>query len=228
MSIVMDDLVKVQDDSDYCWTSLVNLPTELLVIILSYLPIRDIILMQFVSQRFKEISEVPLLWKRFIWPDYEPRHVCSVSKVLKGHGEHVRQMFFTSHLTTANILEMVHCCPKVIHLSLPRHAQLSLDHLEEIVHTMTHLEQLDMFISSIAFDQSYFRHFLEVITACSVRKLILKVDLPSNSVVEEFLDILENLIKNYHQLPSVINLSIDDKDVLRSSRILAIIKLATQ
>ena len=29
----MDDLVKVQDDSDCCWTSLVNLPTELLVII---------------------------------------------------------------------------------------------------------------------------------------------------------------------------------------------------
>ena len=65
----MDDLVKVQNDSDCCWTSLVNLPTELLVIILSYLPIRDIILMQFVSQRFKEISEIPLLWKRFIWPD---------------------------------------------------------------------------------------------------------------------------------------------------------------
>ena len=90
MSIVMDDLVKVQDDSDYCWTSLVNLPTELLVIILSYLSIRDIISMQFVSQRFKEISEIPLLWKRFIWPDHEPRHVCSMSKVLKAHGEHVR------------------------------------------------------------------------------------------------------------------------------------------
>ena len=62
MSVVMDDLVKVQDDSNYC-TSLLILPTELLVMILSYLSIRDIILMQFVSQRFKEISETPSLWR---------------------------------------------------------------------------------------------------------------------------------------------------------------------
>ena len=39
-------------------------------------------------------------------------------------------------------------------------------------------------------------------------------------VVEELLDILENLIKNDHQLPSVINLLFDNKDVLRSSDIL--------
>ena len=221
----MDDLVKVQDDSDCCWTSLVNLPTELLVIILSYLPIRDIILMQFVSQKFKEISEIPLLWKRFIWPDCEPRHVCSVSKILKAHGEHVRQMLFPSHLTPANILEIVHCCPKVTYLSLPRNTQLSLDHLEEIVHTMTHLEQLDVFTSSMKCLPSYYEHvpsyykqLLEV-TIVSVRKLILKVDWPPYSVVE-FLDLLENLIKNDHQLPSIINLLIDKNDVLRSSCIL--------
>ena len=75
--------------------------------------------MQFVSLRVKEISEIPLLWKRFIWPDYEPHYVCSMSKVLKAHGEHVRQMFFTAHVTPANILEMVYCCPKVTQLSLP-------------------------------------------------------------------------------------------------------------
>ena len=168
----MDDLVKVQDDSDCCWTSLVvNLPTELLVIILSYLSIRDIISMQFVSQRFKKISEIPLLWKKFIWPDYEPRHVCSVSKILKAHGEHVRQIFFPAHLTPANVLELVHCCPKVAHLSLPRNTQLSLDHLEEIVHTMTHLEQLDVFTSIIKYHP--FKRLLEV-SAASVKNLILK------------------------------------------------------
>ena len=76
-----------------------------------------------------------------------------------------------------------------------------------------------MFISSITFDQSYFRHLLEVTTP-SVRKLILKVDWPADSVVEEFLDLLENLIKNDHQLPSVINLLFDNNDDLRSSDIL--------
>ena len=67
MSLVMDDLV------NYC-TSLLILPTELLVMILSYLSIHDIVSMQFASQRFKEISETPSLWKKFVWADYEPRH----------------------------------------------------------------------------------------------------------------------------------------------------------
>ena len=210
----MDDLVKVKDDSDCCWTSLVvNLPTELLVIILSYLSIRDIISMQFVSQRFKKISEMPLLWKKFIWPDYEPHHVCSVSKVLKAHGEHVRQIFFPAHLTPANVLEMVHCCPNVAHLSLPRNTQLSLDNLEEIVYTMTHMEQLDVFTSIMKYP-SY--HELLKVTS-SVKKLILKIECYYTS---DILGILEELLKEGHPLPSVINLLIDEDDVIRSSRIL--------
>ena len=208
----MDDIAKVQDDSGCCWTSLVNLPTELLIIILSYLPIRDIISMQFVSQRFKEISEIPLLWKKCIWSDYEPRHVCSVSKVLKAHGEYVRRIFFPAHVTSANILEMAHCCPKITHLSLPISTQLSLDHLEEIVHTMTHLEQLDVFTSIMKYP-SYrvIKKLLEVTTG-SVRKLILKFEW-SHHHIREFLCTLENLLKNGHPLPSVINLLIDKDDV---------------
>ena len=195
----MDDLIKVQDESTYYWTSLVNFPTELLVIILSYLSIRDIILMQFVSQRFKEISEIPLLLKRFIWPDYEPRHVCSVSKVLKAHGEHMRQLFFPAHVTPANTLEIVHHCPKVTHLILPRNTQLNLDHLEEIVHTMTHLEQLDMFTSIIKKDSSY--HVIEQLlkVTANVRKLILKLDWTHLYGFEGFFHILENLVTHYHQ-----------------------------
>ena len=215
----MDDLVKVQDDSDCCWTSLVNLPTELLVIILSYLSIRDIISIQFVSQRFKEISKIPLLWKKCIWSDYEPRHVCSVSKVLKAHGEHVRQIFFPAHLTPTNILEMVHCCSKITLLSLPRHTQLSLDHLEEIVHTMTHLEQLDVFTSIMEYRPSYrvITKFLEVTTG-SVRKLILKID--CFWYISDVLCILKELLKKGHPLPSVINLLMYEEIVCESSGIL--------
>ena len=107
MSVVMDDLVELQGDSNYC-ASLLIIPTELLVMILSYLSIRDIISMQFVSQRFKEISETLSLWKKFVWPDYEPCHVHSMSKLLKAHGEHVRQKSFPTHVTSPNILEMTH------------------------------------------------------------------------------------------------------------------------
>ena len=39
---------------------------------------------------------------------------------------------------------MAQCCIKVTHLSLSRN--LSLDHLEEIVHTMKYLKQLDVFV----------------------------------------------------------------------------------
>ena len=225
MSVVMDDLVKVQDDSNYC-TSLLILPTELLVMILSYLSIRDIILMQFVSKRFKEISETPSLWKKFVWPDYEPRHVCSVSKVLKTHGEHVKQIFFPAHVTPVNILEMTHYCPKVTHLSLPRYTQLSMDHLEEIVHTMTHLEQLDVFTSSIKYDPSFQEDVIEQlleVTTVSVKKLVIKIDSSyCLDTVYIVLDALKKLLKNaYHPLPSVINiLMYEDYNIEHSSRIL--------
>ena len=215
-SVVMDDIVKVQDDSNYC-TSLLILPAELLVMILSYLSIRDIISIQFVSQRFKEISETPSLWKKFVWPDYEPHHVCSVSKVSKTHGEHVRQIFFPAHMTTAHILEMTHYCPKVTHLSLPRHTQLSLYHLEDIVHTMTHLEQLDVFTSSIkcvypSSQEDIIEQLLEVTTA-SVKKLVIKIDLFCQSTCN-VLDVFKKLLKNAdHPLPSVINILMNKGDI---------------
>ena len=218
-SLVMDDLIKLHGDSNYC-TSLLILPTELLVMILSYLSIRDIIKMQFVSQRFKEISAISSLWKKFVWPDCEPCHMCSVRKVLKTHGEHVRQIFFPVHVTPANLLEMMHCCPKVTHISLPRYTQLSLDYLEEIVHTMTYLEQLDVFISSIKYGLSprecyiNYKQLLEV-TTTSVNNLTLKFDWDEGEdcfnyawSIEEVLYTLEDSIRNNHPLPSIINLLI--------------------
>ena len=53
-----------EKDNDYA-TSLVDLPTELLVEILSYLSIRDRIVMRYVSRRFRDVGETPLLWKEF-------------------------------------------------------------------------------------------------------------------------------------------------------------------
>ena len=69
--------------------SLVDLPTELLVKILSYLPTLDKIMMQHVSRWFQDFSEIPLLWREFSWPDYEPRHQCIVNNTLKRCGKHV-------------------------------------------------------------------------------------------------------------------------------------------
>ena len=221
-SLVMDDIVQLQGDSNYC-TSLLILPTELLVMILSYLSIQDIIKMQFVSQRFKEISETPSLWKKFVWPDCEPRHMCSVRKVLKTHGIHIKQIFLPVHMTPANLLEMMHYCPKVTHLSLPRYTQLSLYHLEEIVHTMTNLEQLDVFTSSIKYSLSncersnYFKKLLNVTTA-SVKNLTLKFDWNEGEtcfdyykLIEDVWNVLKKSLRNDYPLPSIINLLISNQ-----------------
>ena len=137
-----DDSTTEQDDSN---SSLSNLPTELLVEIFSYLPLCDKMRMQHVSPRLKHIMEMPSLWKDFVWPYYEPLSVCSVSKILEAQGEHVRRIFFPAHVKSVNTLKMARYCTKVTHLSLPRN--LSLDHLEEIIHTMKHLQQLDVFVN---------------------------------------------------------------------------------
>ena len=220
MSVVMDDLVELQGDSNYC-ASLQILPTELLVMILSYLSIHDIISMQFVSQRFKEISETPSLWKKFVWPDYEPRHVHSMRKLLKAYGQHVRQISFPTRMTSPTILEMAHYCPNVTHFSLPRYTQLSLDHLEEIVHTMTHLEQLDVFIASLkcryplCLQADIIKRLLEITTA-SVKKLVMKIDLYyCHESVNVVLNALIKLLKNAdHPLPSIINILMCKEDIV--------------
>ena len=123
---------------------LVNLPTELLVKILFHLPIHERIRIRYVCRRFQDVCEMPLLWKKFVW-SYKPRHVCMVSNVLKVCGEQVRQIYFPDHVTPTWILEMACYCVKATHLSLPQDTQLALDHLEQIVHTMTQLQQLDVF-----------------------------------------------------------------------------------
>ena len=227
-SLVMDDFVQLQGDSNYC-TSLLILPTELLVMILSYLSIQDIIKMQFVSQRFREISETPSLWKKFVWPDCEPCHMCSVRKILKANGIHVRQIFLPVHVTPANLLEMMHYCPKVTHLSLPRYTQLSLDHLEEIVHTMTHLEQLDVFTNSIKYGLSRrarivinYMQLLEV-TAASVKNLTLKIDREEGeedyvTSIEDVMYALRKSLEDNHPLPSIINLLMHNQDSLMCKR----------
>ena len=211
-----DLTMKVQDDSDN-WKYLVNLPTELLVKILSYLPTRDKVRIQFVSRRFKEISEMPLLWKKFFWPDFEPRHLCSLSKTLKAQGEYVRQIFFPARVTPANILEMAQCCTKVTHLSLSRNTQLNLDHLEEILHTMMHLEQLDMFTSGIKceslgpFDHKEIIKRLLEHTVTGIKSLALRIDQLGNDQLcnpVTVLLILKKLLEQGHALPSVLNLFI--------------------
>ena len=200
--VMDDDSTTAQDDTN---SSLDNLPTELLVKIFSYLPICDKMKMQYVSPRFKHIMEVPSLWKDFVWPHYEPLQVCSVSKILKAQGEHVRRIYSPAHVTLKNILKMVQCCTKVTHLSLPRN--LSLDHLEEIVHAMKHLQQLDMFVNEKHMESRI------LATAAGMKKLILRYEDSMNRslwlyITNSFGNLLEGIRQQGKNLPSLINVYI--------------------
>jgi len=119
-----DDLERGEIKTDYS-RLLVNLPTELLIKILSsYLPTRDKFNLQYVSRRLQDVSKVSLLWNEFVWPDYEPHHVTEVCEVLKAYSERMRRILFPGHVTPAKTLEMAHCCTKVKRLSLPKNTQL--------------------------------------------------------------------------------------------------------
>ena len=190
-----------------------RLPTELLLKIMCYLPTRDKITMRYVSRRLKHVSEIPLLWKEFIWPDYEPHHLRQVSDTLKTYGDRVRRILFPAHLCMApmNVLEMGRCCTKVMHLSLSKTAQLSVDHLEEILCILTHLQQLDLCIDGSFMECTQYSvhndEFLEglfKVTAGRVRKLKLQINNYENSV--HTVAKLKKWANEGNPLPSIIDI----------------------
>ena len=193
-------------DADYLkyWEIL---PIELVIKVFSYLPTRDRFMMQYVCRRFQEI---PLLWKEFLWLDYEPRHVCSVTRILKEHGEYVRKIFFPAHLAQAKILEMAQYCTQVTHLSLPRDTELTLDNLRIIVHAMKCLFQLDVFTEGnfMQCDEFVQKRFtwhitglLEIsATAASVKELNLKTIEPLGFTIANS---IEKMVNQGYHLPTI-------------------------
>ena len=214
---VQDNIKDSEDDVDYL-RYLVSLPTELLVKILSYLPTYDKIMIRCVSRRFRDVGEAPMLWKEFDWR-YKPHHVHTVSKVLKVYGKHVRSMYFPHHVIPTKILEMARCCTNVTHLSLPRCTQLSLDHLKEIMHTMTSLEYLDVFTdhqadhSFIHADQSSvhsdkFVDKLLNIVASKVKELKLQI---YYRCLPWVIASIQKWANRGYALPSIINIFCDSR-----------------
>ena len=161
--------------------------------------------MRYVCQKLRQIMETPLLWKEFLWYDWEPRHVCGVTNVVKEFSEHVRQVFFPDHAIPTKILEMVQYCKNVTHLSLPLGTQLYLVHLEEILHTMTDLQTLDVFARGV-----YIHDLLEV-TAVNVRELKLRI---RGDDATWTLRNLQSWINEGNTLPPTINILTEVTDAL--------------
>ena len=196
-------------------SSLEMLPTELVIKILSYLPTRERFMMQYVCRRFQDVTEMPLLWKEFVWPDLEPHHVCSVTKILQDHGEYVRKIFFPAHLAQAKILEMAKCCTQVTHLILPRDTKLSLGDLRKIVHVMKCLLQLDVFAAGNftqrdeSVDSVQYRVSCQLIvrlleiSSTSVKELNLHVDSHGKNLFTDIKKSIKQLVDQGCHLPTI-------------------------
>ena len=118
------------------------LPTELLVIIVSYLSSRDRVHLRCVSQRLRTVSETPSLWREFVWDYYDTREETCVKNVLKKHGECIKRLAFPGYWAPAKLTEMLQYCSNVRHLSLPVIMTLSPGQLTQLGEAIQHTKQL--------------------------------------------------------------------------------------
>ena len=99
--------------------SLINLPVEVLLYIVSFLSTRDIARIRLVSKSLRSISEIPSLWEVFIWSHYAPRDDKLLKHLLRTFGKHIRRFNFTDHIAPSKLQLMLRMCKNVMHLSLP-------------------------------------------------------------------------------------------------------------
>ena len=125
-------------------TSLVSLPAELLVYIMSLLVIRDRINLRYVSRRLRCVSQVAVLWSEFVWPYFERRDEHYASDALKACGEHVQQLIFPVNMPSARIVWLTENCVNVRQLGLPTRTHIYPGQLERVVYAMTNLQKLDI------------------------------------------------------------------------------------
>jgi len=129
--------------------SLLDLPTELLVYIASFLPTtRDKATLRYVSRRLRSVSETPSLWSEFVWHYYHAGDEGCVNNVLRICGQHVKLLSFPNPVTSLErLVATIQFCHSVTELSLPS-MQLDHDQLRKVLLHMQHLQTLDIQWSS--------------------------------------------------------------------------------
>jgi len=88
--------------------SMLTLPTELLVYIISFLSQHDKVKLRYVSKWLRCVTEeTPSLWKKFVWPYYGSNEKCCVKKVLKVYGQHIKVLSFPNSRVPSTLVEML-------------------------------------------------------------------------------------------------------------------------
>jgi len=124
--------------------NLSTLPAELLVIIISFLSsARDRVNLRYVSQLLKCVMDgTSSVWKEFVWVYYGKCDEDSVKEVLKVSGWHIKVLSFPNSAIPSTLLEMLHYCSNVQHLSLSS-TVLDPEQLQKIIHYMGCLQTLE-------------------------------------------------------------------------------------
>ena len=132
----------VMEDAFDDQNSLIALPTELLVFIFSFLlSVRDRIALLYVSKRIRSVTEVPSLWREFVW-HYGSREEHCISYVLKTCGTSIKTLTFLGHVPPP-LQTVIRNCHNVVELSLPR---IKLDRVQvgNVIQHMQRLQKLDI------------------------------------------------------------------------------------
>jgi len=108
-------------------TNVLDLPLELMVIIISFLLSScDLLKLRCVLSSFRVLIEVPSLWRKFVWPVYRRCEETSVIKVLQVKGDCIRQVSVTNVRCVDFLLKpiLIHCS-NIIDLKLVTQIPLS-------------------------------------------------------------------------------------------------------
>ena len=127
--------------------TLIALPVEVLVYIISFLATREKVGIRCVSKTLRCACEVPSLWEEFIWSRYAPRYdtvLEGVLNLLKTFGKHIRIFHFADHIAPSKLQVMMKLCKNVIHLSLPSFNYQNIEELETVINNTANLQILSI------------------------------------------------------------------------------------
>jgi len=163
---------KATEKKDQPVNTLLALPTELLVYIISFLTMaQDKITLRYVSLRLQRItSETPSLWREFMWPYYHTGDENRVNKVLKVCGRYVKRLSFLDYVREDKLIGMLGNCSNLIYLRLPE-TRLSAKALEAVLLQLKHLQRLD-----VRWCDRDIKQLLELLNDTNLKKLTIRLD----------------------------------------------------
>ena len=158
--------------------TLMDLPIELLVCIISFVSIRERVKLRYVSQQLRAVVEVPSLWRNFTWPHFDFREERLIKALFKSCGRHVRQLSFPDLVMPVESLQY---CGNAIRLSLPS-VKLSLNQLRTIMQYMKRLQYLDILWAS----KTNIKHLLLMVgyPIYAIKELTIREQVKDSSFIE--------------------------------------------